>query len=399
MGAACCVASRDQTIISRSSNDVLLRNVRYSPSWSFRCDNRVQVAGEDTSMNWFSNGVSRNVGMDFKSGSSGEAAYASEDGSLLNSSQMLTWQKSPISVASTERLPVADQSSSRKPPEEVEDSVQSPAISDPSPTKLSPSMNPISSLSTSPLSSRGHFLHQVSDTRIPSHKSHSSSISEESSFLLPGWSNRSNRGSNGGSSNSWSISASTELMTASHRERLSLDSRISSSPHTYVQTCGVCSKLVTKTCEMNKYQLSVIAVLVCGHVYHGECLENSTPEVSRYDPVCPVCTFGEKKTLKLSGKVLKEKLDLRARNKRSMKWIVNRDQDHDSSVFGDLKKSGRYVAKGVKFIYGSSMNSSSEKPFLKKHFSFGPKGTRSMVENHSDATRKKGFFWSKSTKQ
>ena len=93
MGAACCVAARDKTIQSGSTSDNLHRNARCSPTWSFRWDHRGRVAGEDTSINWFSDGISRNDGSENKN----ESAYVSEDGSPLQNYQQKRCQKPPIS--------------------------------------------------------------------------------------------------------------------------------------------------------------------------------------------------------------------------------------------------------------------------------------------------------------
>ncbi|KAI3929821.1 hypothetical protein MKX01_025989, partial [Papaver californicum] len=58
--------------------------------------------------------------------------------------------------------------------------------------------------------------------------------------------------------------------------------------------CGICLNLL----ENKPYQdeaadssneLSVVAILVCGHVYHGDCLEKKTSEVDKSDPSCPIC--------------------------------------------------------------------------------------------------------------
>lgn len=97
MGSACCVAAKDRTVTNGPSSEILQRNVRYSPSWSFRWDNRGRVAGEEISMNLFSHGVNRNVGLDIKSLTPTETAYASEEGSPLDSFRTHTWQKSPTS--------------------------------------------------------------------------------------------------------------------------------------------------------------------------------------------------------------------------------------------------------------------------------------------------------------
>lgn len=208
--------------------------------------------------------------------------------------------------------------------------------------------------------------------------------------------------------------AFSELMATSNRERWSFDSesfgfnrekitrsssRISASPPVELQTCGVCSKLLTERSSWGSQkiivnnELSVVAVLICGHVYHAECLENMTPEINKYDPSCPLCTYGEKQMHKLSEKALKAEMDLKARNKRARNRVL--DLDSDSVLFDRLKSSGQQ-GNGPKMGSSSSMRSSLGKPFLRRHFSFGSKSTRALSENPS--TRKKGFFWAKSSK-
>lgn len=100
MGAACCVAVKEKTITNASNSDILHRNVRCSPTWSFRWDHRGRVAGEETSMSWFSDGVSRNDGSETKF----ESAYVSEEGSPLEHFQRRTSQKSSLSEATAAHL-------------------------------------------------------------------------------------------------------------------------------------------------------------------------------------------------------------------------------------------------------------------------------------------------------
>lgn len=294
-------------------------------------------------------------------------------------------------------------------------------------------MYSVSSLSTSHLSSQchllppssapprwarrspGHRLRQVSDSRIPGFKSPSFSISEEgSTFGLPGWSNESIRSSHGGSSDGGSTPVFLDFMTTSHRESWSFDSenrdrisrlsgRISSSPSIDIQSCGVCLKLLSQKSSLGSQkiistnELAVVAVLICGHAYHAECLENMTPEISKYDPACPICTFGEKQTAKLSEKALRAEMDMKVKNsKQSRKRVMDGVLDSDSLGFARQKSSG-HESRGLKMCSSSSMKSSSGKPFLRRHFSFGSKGSRSMSDYHS--TRKKGFFWTRSSKE
>ncbi|XP_054821719.1 uncharacterized protein LOC129320338 isoform X1 [Prosopis cineraria] len=64
--------------------------------------------------------------------------------------------------------------------------------------------------------------------------------------------------------------------------------------------CGVCQKPLKRkiflhgplspselysSCD----QSSIVAVLVCGHAYHAECLDQKTSFEERRDPPCPVC--------------------------------------------------------------------------------------------------------------
>lgn len=203
-----------------------------------------------------------------------------------------------------------------------------------------------------------------------------------------------------------------EFNALSYRERWSFDSellgfnrdkitrsssRISASPSIDLQTCGVCSKLLSEKSSFSSQKIvvtndhAVVSVLICGHVYHAECLENMTPEITKYDPACPVCTLGEQQVLKMSEKVLKAEMDSKAR-KRLRKRVA--DGDFDAL---DHRKGSGHEGKGPKMASSSSMKISFGKPFLKRHFSFGSKSSKSFTESNS--TRKKGFFWAKSSKE
>ncbi|KAD3067950.1 hypothetical protein E3N88_35830 [Mikania micrantha] len=52
---------------------------------------------------------------------------------------------------------------------------------------------------------------------------------------------------------------------------------------------GDSTKIMCGLCSASTSDNSVVAVLVCGHVYHADCLETRTPYEERRDPLCPVC--------------------------------------------------------------------------------------------------------------
>lgn len=95
MGAACCVAAKDRTIVHAPSRGTMQRHVRYSPSWSLRWDNRGRVAGEETHANWLNDGDVRNDIVEAKSSYTVETAFSLEEGSPLDGCR-LRCQKSPV---------------------------------------------------------------------------------------------------------------------------------------------------------------------------------------------------------------------------------------------------------------------------------------------------------------
>ncbi|GAB2217958.1 hypothetical protein Droror1_Dr00001173 [Drosera rotundifolia] len=427
MGAACCVSARDRTVQYGTRNENLHRNIRHSPSWSFRWDNRVRVVEEDA--------------LDRKA-SIRVSAHASDGGSSLETYIIGSRGKSPVNEAMTRSLgtSASGKSISTKLSMEGKESAGSPQVSLPASLKLSPSAHSTQSELTSPISSSqnhwhppasvppgwayGSARHELSqgilDSQISVRNSPTMiSFSEEGqvSHSLPAGSNESITHSVGRSSDGWSLLAFSELVSTSQRDMQSVSSKswnvacdkttkssdrnMSSRPMD-LQTCGVCSKLFRAKSPWSSQkifvgnELSVVAVLICGHVYHAECLEHVTPEINKYDPACPVCSFGEKKALQLSAKVLKSEKDARARTYKKFK---NRVMDTDDSMeFGNWNRDDVHEVKGHKLVMSSSVKiSSSAKPFFRRHFSFGSKGAKSTLET-TPRTRK-GLFWVKTSKE
>ncbi|OMO75226.1 Zinc finger, RING-type [Corchorus olitorius] len=435
MGSACCVAARDRSLPNRTGtgSETLHRNVTCSPSWSFRWDNRRRVAGEIEEPSYqVSNGASRNVSMEIKGTLSSDRGNLSDQGSPLEMENYGTpaSQKSPVheEMCGNMMTPPSDISRASNYSVEVKNLAESPDVVDSSTAKLSFSIpSSFSPPITDTLSSHGHLLppsstpsrrarrspghrllRQISDSRILGLKSPNNySMSEgRSSFVLSTCSNDLTAGSHGGSSDGWSMRTFSELVASSQRERWSFDSehlgsgygkisgcssRFSYSPSIDSQTCGACSKLLAERSSfIASNEISVVAVLVCGHVYHAECLEMMTLEADKYDPACPICMVGEKQVSKMSRKALKAEAELKAKHLKLFKnRVIDSFVDGGCDDFGHQENAKR-EGKAPKLEPSSSRRSSLAKPFLKRHFSIGSKWGRSLSEN--DSARKKGFW-------
>ncbi|XP_023634038.1 uncharacterized protein LOC17880794 isoform X2 [Capsella rubella] len=390
MGNACCVAARDKMVVPNSSAGENLQrtNVRHSPSWSFRWDSRGRVAGEETSLSWLSDGISRNDGSELKF----ESAFVSTEGSPSDSFQTQSLQKSPASDLSFPRHSNMDTVFEQK--ENV--STESAAPLYPSLAQLSISLaSLLSSFPTSPLSSQSHLPASSSVLKLTHRPCLSKQVSDGQIY----------------GPNSLSESSATEerhgtpLRYDSSQSGPSEDHHGNRMSKQQQQICGACSRPLSEKSLWSSQkifmtnELSVSSILACGHVYHGECLEQMTAEIDKFDPSCPICTMGEKKTAKLSEKALKVEMDLKARhNKRLRKRVLDSEFDCDDFVmFDHSHRTAAAASKSPKLVSSSSAKSYSAKPFLARHFSFGSRSNyKSRKENLP--VKKKGFFWSKSSK-
>ncbi|GMI82545.1 hypothetical protein like AT1G75400 [Hibiscus trionum] len=429
MGSTCCVAARDRTIPNRTERETLHRNVRCSPSWSFCRDNRRRVAGEiDESSYHVANGTSRNVSMEIKGTLGSDREILSDQGEI-EAYGTPTSQKSPVheEIGGNMMIPPSDISRASNYSVDVKNLAESPDIVDSSTPKLSFSIpSSFSPPITDTLSSHAHLLppnsapsrrdhyspgkqlsRQMSDSRILGLKSPNNySMSEaRSSFVLSRCSNDLTAGSHGGSSDGWSLCTFSELVASSQRERWSFDSehlgfsygkingcsrRFSYSQSTDMRTCGACSKLLADRSTWSSNEISVVSVLVCGHVYHAECLEKMTIEADRYDPVCPICMVGEKQLSKMCRKALKAEAELKGKHLKLFRSRVIDSSVDDGCGDIELVENTKREGKATKLEPSSSRRSSLAKPFLKHHFSIGSRWGRSLYEN--DSARKKGFW-------
>ncbi|KAL8153939.1 hypothetical protein V2J09_011699 [Rumex salicifolius] len=411
-----------------SLRDNLHRSGRNSPSWSFRRDNRCCVVDETESSPC--DGTVLDGGIEIKGRVDLDSGNVSGGGTPSRSSVTPTSRKSPAYEGHTaSTLTPSDASSLSNRFTVVNNPIGSPEISETVSSKLPFFMSPpsFSTLRAGPSSSQrqltqpsstpsrrarrspGHQLfRQISDSRILGLKSpNSNSLSEgRTSFVLPTFGNDLTTGSQGGSSDGWSLRTFSELVASSQRERWSFDSehfgsgrlkisgsssRFSCSPSIDLRTCGACSKLLSERAFFVGDDVPVVAVLVCGHVYHAECLDTMTSEANKYDPACPICTVGEKQVLKMSRKVMKAEAELKMRFHKKLKnRVMDSYFDNNLDNFNGDKSTSEQDKKLHKMEASSSSKMSFGKPFLKRHFSLGSKWIRSTSEN--DSAKRKGFW-------
>uniref|UniRef100_A0A1D1XV90 E3 ubiquitin-protein ligase RMA2 n=1 Tax=Anthurium amnicola TaxID=1678845 RepID=A0A1D1XV90_9ARAE len=431
MGANCCVAARHKDLPQRRDIQFSThRNVRHSPSWNFRWSNRTHIEDIVDNLATVSHGNSRNAGFEMKSSVDMEAEGISGGESTVESFGSPNWCKSPTYVGTAENSKGSEIESnllaatslciSNNSLSEGKERTKFSATGSLRRSKASTLMTPPpAAIKGEPSSSRSHslpmdpslsrksrwspgyqFSKRDSDNRATTLKpldENNSAEGRRSHVLSVGSNDLSAGESHGGSSDGWSMRLFSELVASSQRERWSFGSEnvisnhgsitgsnsrpVVSPPRADSQACGVCSRLLKERSSWSSQkivcnnELSVIAVLICGHVYHAECLENVTHETDRYDPICPVCVSGEKSPSKLLGK---GKAEIRGRNKVSRNAIA--DIDFDGVSITEGRKSAEYEAKGSKLGSSSSFKSFG-RPFLRRHFSIGSRSSRSMSEN------------------
>ncbi|KAF5182337.1 RING/U-box superfamily protein [Thalictrum thalictroides] len=91
----------------------------------------------------------------------------------------------------------------------------------------------------------------------------------------------------------WSSASSMDFTDVS--EQLDSDSGISSYNLPEGFKCGMCDRFLSQTSPWSSRRIvrsgdmPVTGVLSCRHVFHADCLEQSTPKMQKHDPPCPVC--------------------------------------------------------------------------------------------------------------
>lgn len=405
MGAKCCMPVRDDMpMIMRKKYKLphelnARRSNRCSPSWSFRCDNRTHIEDIADSPGWGSHKHHGGLVSEFRSAGDMEIERLSDGSSLSDAFQTPEWQKfsNQLSIRGNSPTETTDLSVARNTSHEEREICEfsnTMIASEPkssSVDQVDPPSSGVCSQPSDPTSSGKSYLLPVprffkddSESRVPT----LDSVSEDGrpSFVLSFSSNDLSAGEfQYGSSDGWSLRSFSEFVLSSDSsQRDSRNTQLSSSFFSCdLRTCGLCSKLLKERASWKDNEIGIAAVLVCGHVYHAECLETVTPEASKFDPSCPTCTHGESST----GKALIKPV-LKSRNKISRRAVA--DIDVDGNFMPELQKSGSCIVKDPRFGASSSRKNSFGRTFLRKHFSMGSQSVKFPPPRESN--KKKGFW-------
>lgn len=91
----------------------------------------------------------------------------------------------------------------------------------------------------------------------------------------------------------WSSGSSMDFTDVS--EQLDSDSVASSYNVSEGFKCGLCDRFLSQRSPWSSRRIvrsgdmPVTGILSCRHVFHADCLEQTTPKMQKHDPPCPVC--------------------------------------------------------------------------------------------------------------
>ncbi|XP_058107705.1 uncharacterized protein LOC131251171 [Magnolia sinica] len=150
------------------------------------------------------------------------------------------------------------------------------------------------------------------------------------------------------------------------------------------QKCGLCGRHLRQRSPWSSYRIvrsgdmPIAGVLSCSHVFHAECLEETTPKTQIHDPPCPTC-------LKIAGRAeasssisepLKEAL-----KSADMDQGINIASDgmgNSSDRPSDHMESGLRRNRSLLMPRRGGTGSSLIKNHFKKHLSFKGKAGKEL---------------------
>ncbi|KAI3968305.1 hypothetical protein MKX01_007566 [Papaver californicum] len=133
----------------------------------------------------------------------------------------------------------------------------------------------------------------------------------------------------------WSSASSSMDFTDSSEQ---LDSeRVGPSYHNQVGgefKCGLCERFLSQRSPWSSHRIvrngdmPVTGVLSCSHVFHADCLDQSTPKMQKQDPTCPLCSRSSEENS------MEQPLISRLRNGLLPKLRSSRDEIGSSRPWG-----------------------------------------------------------------
>ncbi|XP_057840683.1 uncharacterized protein LOC131050499 isoform X2 [Cryptomeria japonica] len=175
------------------------------------------------------------------------------------------------------------------------------------------------------------------------------------------------------------------------------------------QRCALCEKWLFQKSPWGSHRMvrstdmPVAGVLSCSHVYHAECLEQTTPKSQKHDPPCPLCAGGFKFSSFSDSNNSFSVNQLQPISIPANEFPMFRiTADNGSSRGNQNYFQSEHIIDGEGKKWGMQMPPQSSKSFLskthlRKHFSFkgksvkewpavehGPKGAGGPVQVYPD---------------
>lgn len=140
------------------------------------------------------------------------------------------------------------------------------------------------------------------------------------------------------------------------------------------QKCGLCGKFLLQKSPWSSYRIvrsgdmPIAGVLPCSHVFHAECLEQTTPKTQVHDPPCPVCQKSVNGAEASSPVLEPLQMALRAvRMNQGVNIEVNGEGNDDDQLLAQIESK---MKRDRSLSIPRPAGSSSIKNHFKKHFSF-----------------------------
>ncbi|XP_077230803.1 uncharacterized protein LOC143863906 [Tasmannia lanceolata] len=149
------------------------------------------------------------------------------------------------------------------------------------------------------------------------------------------------------------------------------------------QKCGLCGRLLCQKSPWSSYRIvrssdmPIAGILPCSHVFHADCLEQTTPKTQIHDPPCPTCLKTASWTDSSSS--ISEPLELALRSVRRNQGVsiavdgVGTSSNQSSDQIEGVLSRNRSLPVPRRGGYSLLKN------HFKKHFSFKGKAGKDLL--------------------